>query len=141
MIEKVINIIWQIGFLLTLFFLFMSSTRIIYSNIKNFELYKSGEIIKINSSYRGPSSNGRKGTFDNLILTTIEKDTVSGGTQKHYEIGDFVKLRYRGKEGAVIYEVNGKKIGSKYDLWDWLSPLLFLLTGFLLFRLIRTYFL
>ena len=96
MIEKVINIIWQIGLLLMLLFLFVSSAKIIYSNITNFEVYKSGEIIKIKYG-EGSRTDGGKGTFDNLILTTIDKDTVGGGTQKHYEIGDFVKFRYRGK--------------------------------------------
>lgn len=137
--SKVLHIFTQLLFVVICLFLFHASTRVIYNNIKYFGITKSGSIIEIDHS-RGSRSSQSRGTFINTILIDDSQETVYGGSKKQYNIGDAIKIRYRGTEGNIIFEVNGLKVGSKYDAWDWVSPILFLFTSFMLFNAATTWF-
>lgn len=117
--------------------LMLSSLKVIYINIKYFNIIKEGQILDVRNA-ENPSSDGNTHTtYCNLILINKTKDTISGGSQKLFRIGDNIKLRYRGKTGANIYEVNGEKVASKYDIWDLLSPIVFVLTFILFFGTLK----
>ncbi|MDO6490633.1 MULTISPECIES: hypothetical protein [unclassified Cellulophaga] len=107
----------------------------IYLNLKHFGETKSGIII--DTDYRkGSESEAERGTYLNTILTDVRTDTIYGGSQTRYDIGDKVKVNYRGTGGNTIFEVNGIKKGSKYDAWDFLSPILLLFSSFMLYKLV-----
>lgn len=135
MIFKILNPIFNIAFYLMFLFLLWSSSQVILSNIKYPYVIKTGKIIDIEPE-KGSESEPSKVTYNNTVLTT-DQLTVQSGTQKLYEIGDSVTLRYRGKVPSVIFKVNNKSIGDKYDIWDWLSPVLFLFCLFMLYKLTK----
>ncbi len=115
--------------------LLWSSSQVIINNFRYINVIKTGKIIGI--EYVDGSTDNIKGTYNNKILIEAENKIVYGGTQKAYSIGDIAKLRYTGKVPSNIFEINGQKISSKYDIWDWLSPILFLFCGFMLFMYIK----
>ena len=137
--SKLLNIFTQILFVVICFIFFVASTHVIYVNIKYFGITKYGTIIDIVHS-RGSKSSQSKGIYLNTILIDNSQETVYGGSQNQYDIGDSIKIRYRGTEGNIIFEVNGLRVGSKYDTWDWASPILLLFTSFMLFKAATTWF-
>ena len=136
MIPKIINLIFLVGLIIVLVALLLGSIKIIHLNLRYFNIVKTGKVTEIDYSV-GSRVDGEQVTYINTIITDIEKDTVYGGSQQLFSINDKVKFRYRGEGGNVIYEVNGKRIGSKYDVWDWLSPFLLLFTSFLIYKIIK----
>lgn len=136
MMSKLINIISTAIFILIFILLFLSSLKVMYINIKYFNIIKYGSIIDI-ESIEGALSDNERGVYINTIVIDQTKDTIKGGSQKYFSIGDKVKLRYVGKTGNRIFEVNDKTIRSRYGIWDWLSPFLFLLTLFMLYKFIK----
>ena len=123
MLFRILSFIGGIGFFLILIILSWSSFQVIFSNIKYFNVIKTGKIIEIEPV--SSSGTGQARTFNNKVLLDNQDEVVDGGTQEVYNVGDRVTLRYSGKIMSNIFEVNGKKISSKYDIWDWISPFLF----------------
>lgn len=136
MISKIINILFQLGLITILVVLLLGSIKVVYLNLKYFNIVKTGKIIELNYS-EGSRVHGEQVTYLNTIITDIEKDSVYGGSQLLFSMNDNVKFRYRGEGGNIIFEVNGKKIGPKYDVWDWLSPFLLIFTSFLIYKIIK----
>lgn len=135
--NKMVNIIFLIGFFVISSILFLSSFKVVYKNIKYFNIIKEGTIIDMrrpNSLSTSPQSE----PFLNTIIEDKSRDTLYGGSQNMLEKGDKVKFRYSGEKGGnVIFEVNNKVIGSKYDTWDKLSPFIIILFSYLFFRFIK----
>lgn len=133
MLNKIINIVFQLGFLFILIILTLSSLKVISLNVKNIHTIKKGIIL--NSEYFDvDDGENLRGNYINTILLINKKDTVYGGTNNILELGDSVRIRYIGKAGNKIFEVNNYKIASKYDAWDVLSPVLLIFCLFLLFK-------
>jgi|GEM_PF-3518846 len=124
MLNKFINNIFLLGFGLIISLLFISSVKVIYTNIKFFNIVKTGEIIGV-EYVKGSFSDNEKGIYQNKILINKGKDTITGGSQKQFSIGDKVKLRYVGNSGNRIFVVNQKRVRSRYGIWDWVSPIFF----------------
>ena len=140
MINYIANIIFKLGITLIIIVLILSSSKVIYANLKYFNMIKSGEIIAIEYS-EGSRADNQRGTFINTIILSKLNDTIYAGSQDQLHVGDLVKFRYIGARGGIIFEVNNKKIGSKYDLWDWLSPVLLLSLSIILYKIITHWFL
>jgi hypothetical protein len=122
-----------------MFVLLVSSIKVMYVNLKHFNVIKSGEIIYIDY-VKSSRVDNQEGTYRNTILIDKKKDTVYGGSQTSFSIGDKVQFRYRGEGGNIIFKVNNSIIRAKYDIWDWISPFLFLITLFGLYKFIKLWF-
>lgn len=139
MLYKIFNRLFQFFLFTILFVLFISSIRVVLNNIKYFGIIKSGKIIDIDYT-RGSKSTDERGTYMNTILTEGNKDTVYGGSQNQYKRGDKIKFRFRGIGGNIIFEVNGLKVRSKYDTWDYLSPIILLFSSFMIYKILTHWF-
>lgn len=135
MIEKGINIVFQISFFLILLFLFISSVKVVFSNIRNFNNIKGGVIIDVRY-LRYSEIGNEKGVFEHKILIQ-ENDTITGSSQYRLPIGDSVMIRYIGKAGNIIFKHKGMKIRSKWDTWDKLSPFVLVFSIFMIFNFIQ----
>lgn len=135
MLHKIFNIFTSFIFIILLLILWLSSIKVIYLNLKHFGETKSGTIIDTDYGI-GSQSDREKGTYLNTIITDIGTDTIYGGSQNRYDVGDKVKVNYRGTRGNTIFEVNGINEGSKYGAWDFLSPILLLFSSFMLYKLV-----
>jgi len=134
MISKVFNSVWIIFFLLLLLLLFLSSLKVIVSNIKHPHDIREGTLL----GHRFVSGADDVGTNIHSILLNESRDTVFAGSNSVQSSGSKVKIRYRGRAGNILFEVDGERIRWKYDLWDILSPFLLFFSGFLMFALIRS---
>lgn len=140
MFQKFFDLIWRVMFPILLVILILSSSKVIYLNLKHFNEIKEGILIEIAVARRTSEGETSQIKYMNQILLNTSKDTISGVTANEYKVGDQVRLRYRGQSGAIVFEVNDKRVSSKYDLWDVLSPpILFLLCSTLLFGLIKSF--
>ena len=140
MLHKILNPIFQVGLFLLFLILLWSSAQVIINNFRYINVIKTGKIIGIEHVI-GSQSDGFRGTYDNKILTDKENQIVYGGTQEMYQIGDSVTLRYTGKVPSRIFKINGKEFRSKYGIWDWISPFLFVFCFFMLYKFIRMWIL
>jgi len=137
--NKLLSIFSQLLLVAILLILLAASVKVIYVNIKYFGVTKSGTIKDVDYG-RGSKSSHSKGTYLNTILIDNSQETVYGGSQNQYNQGDSIRIRYRGIGGNIIFKVNGVKVRSKYDTWDWLSPIILLFTSFMLFKAATTMF-
>ncbi|XKX06559.1 hypothetical protein R8G61_04340 [Tenacibaculum maritimum] len=79
---------------------FLSSLKVTYSNLKFFNIIRTGKVIGV--EYYNTLNADLKGTYTNVIIEDKTKDTIYGSTQKMYRVGDKVKFRYIGEQGGNV---------------------------------------
>ena len=131
------NLIWQLFFTVVIIIMFISSIKVIYLNLKYFNILKEGVITE--RMQQSDQSLPEVETADivfNYTIKTSDSLIVKASSSRLMEQGDQVKFRVLGESG-IIFEHNNYSFTSRWSVWDYLAPIfciLILLVAFIYFK-------
>lgn len=118
------------------------TAKVNYYNIIYFNDIRTGKIINTYSFYDkvDETNSSEHLSYRHKVLIKKHFDTIKITTRKKLNINDIIKIRYKAEMGSKIFEANGKRISSRFDIWDLISPVFFVLCSYILIGIVKSYF-
>ncbi len=133
LIGNILNIFFKAIFTAGLLAIFIACLQLVLNNIFHLRNFKKGEVSKVLIKEDESPEFGTRLYKEATIIINGKEEVLS---QNIYdlEVGDSVVVRDVGtKYNNIVFEINGNTVGSPYDMFDYVSPFLMLISGFFIY--------